>query len=235
MGIKAKKSVLMFLLFVSFVFTGFGVVKNFSIRSVGPSGLTIDTRYYAILTPGILINDELIVATLQNDSTVTKISADITLKILSGDWNPSGSDDVYIKLRLKDIEIKANETKVLSNKNIISDYLGDMAVLENKLPPELKNITSVEQALTSLELKEGRYKISMAVFEHSGSLLNKLGENDLTVNVVTPTSMYFIKKADGSSITPTLSWKLSMVPIYASLPITSNPVYCYSKLMVSST
>lgn len=235
MGIKAKKSFLMFLLFISLVFTAFGVVKNFSIRSVGPSGLTIDTRYYAILTPGILINDELIVATLQNDSTVTKISADITLKILSGDWNPSGSDDVYIKLRLKDIEIKANETKVLSNKNIISDYLGDMAVLENKLPPELKNITSVEQALTSLELKEGRYKISMAVFEHSGSLLNKLGENDLTVNVVTPTSMYFIKKADGSSITPTLSWKLSMIPIYASLPITSNPVYCYSKLIVSST
>ncbi|GAB6188999.1 hypothetical protein JCM30566_07380 [Marinitoga arctica] len=202
-----KRFLLLIMIFSLFIIS-FSAVKKVTIRAIDVNSWDFEvSQDYAIITPGVILNGNLFSAKIINDSNPTTIFADITLSVLTGEW-----EDDYLIIRFGPIELSSNETFILKNTEVL-DYLDNVALKENHMThiPNLENTSD----FLNLELAEGKYSLEISVKEVVNNEEIDRGNKNAEIAIIKPDPIEFIKLPEGDTLFPTIKWSLSKVPSYS--------------------
>ncbi|WGS65643.1 Ig-like domain-containing protein [Marinitoga aeolica] len=202
-----KKYFSLFMILMIFI-VSFATVKNVTIRTknIDTWDFNVSTDY-AIITPGIILNGDLFSATVKNDTNPATIFADITLSVLSGEWEGD-----YLIVRFGPINLKSGETFILKNTEVL-DYLDKVSLKENNMT-HISDLKDTSDFL-NLELAEGKYSLNIKIIELENNEEVEKGSKTSNIAIIKPDPIEFIKLPEGDTLYPTIKWSLSRVPWYS--------------------
>ncbi|WP_129409127.1 hypothetical protein [Marinitoga lauensis] len=202
-----KKFISLFMILMIFI-VSFATVKSVTIKTknIDTWDFNVSTDY-AIITPGIILNGDLFSAIVKNDTNPATIFADITLRVLTGEWEGD-----YLIIRFGPIELKSGETFILKNTEVL-DYLDKVSLKENNMT-HISDLKDTSDFL-NLELAEGKYSLNINIIELENGEEVEKGAKTANIAIIKPDPIEFVKLPEGDTLYPTIKWSLSRVPWYS--------------------